>query len=90
MRHDAMAHTYPAEPITPGTIVRYDNGRGIGPAGPGALGKIMPGRNVLGWAVVYFPFDTWGPHSTYACNPAHLTPVPVDTLTDREHWAFGV
>lgn len=79
-----MAHT-----LTPGTIVRYDNGRGTGPAGPGSIGKVTRTDSAIGWPVVYFPW-THGPYSEYACSPSTLTVVDVATLTDREHWALGV
>lgn len=76
--------------LTTGTVVRYDNGRGTGPAaGTEQLGKIVRTDSAIGWPVVYFP-DAWGPYSEFACMPSTLTAVDASALSPRMRRALGV
>jgi hypothetical protein len=57
----------------------------------GIVGKVTGHDPVMGWPCVYFPFGTWGPHSTWKfANSAELVPVAVETLTERQRSALGV
>lgn len=72
-----------------GTVVRYNNGRGIGAIPAESVGKVVRTDPNIGWPVVYFPW-THGPYSEFACSPSTLTEVPVTELSERERFALGV
>lgn len=73
----------------PGTIVRFIRHEDV-TIQYGSLGKVTGHHDVLGWPTVYFPWGTFGPHAEFSIMPAHLVPVDVETLTEREHRAFGI